>query len=264
MNSSARPITEEDLHAYVDGFLDSERRIAVERYLAEHPEAAARLSAWQDVTRRLRDAVAWKANEPVPAALNVDRLVQAQLGRRWTSRRWGLWNMAASIVLALAIGAGGGWLAHGPRMPGGVAAVGIEAASAYRVFASDEIRAPELGPERRAELIDWASRQFGRKIVPPDLSRAGFTFEGGRRLATAYGPACMFFYRNAEGRRISVFVRPMIQRDMSAPMRPMQQSDAAGYVWARDGLGYGVVTGSPMKSLHNLSNTVRDAMPDGI
>lgn len=261
MSTSARPITEEDLHAYVDGFLDPDRRPAVERYMTEHPEAAARLTAWQDVTQGLRDAVAWKANEPVPAALNVDHLVQARLGRRPS---WGSWSMAASIVLALAIGAGGGWVAHGPRMPAGVTAVGIEAASAYRIFAADETSVSELGPERRTELIDWASRQFGRKIVPPDLSAAGFAFDGGRRLATAYGPACMFFYKNAEGRRISVFVRPMIRRDMNAPMRPMQDGDAAGYVWAHDGLGYGVVTGSPMKSLHDLSNTVRDAMPDGI
>ena len=264
MNSSARPITEEDLHAYVDGFLDTQRRLAVERYLTEHPEAAERLNAWQDVTQRLRDAVAWKANEPVPAALNVDQLVQARLRRSWASPRWGSWSMAASIVLALAIGAGGGWMAHGPRMPGGVAAVGIEAASAFRVFAADAKHVPELGPERRAELIDWASQQFGRKIVPPDLSRAGFTFEGGRPLATAYGPACMFFYGNAEGQRISVFVRPMIQHDMNAPMQPMRDGDTAGYIWARDGLGFGVIAGSPMTSLHELSNTVRDAMPDGI
>ena len=44
------PITETDLHAFIDGQLDVARRIEVEDYLAKHPDAAARvmadLSAW--------------------------------------------------------------------------------------------------------------------------------------------------------------------------------------------------------------------------
>jgi anti-sigma factor RsiW len=37
-----RPI-EEDLHAYVDGRLETERRGHVEQYLGQHPEAKSRI-----------------------------------------------------------------------------------------------------------------------------------------------------------------------------------------------------------------------------
>ena len=39
------PITEDDLHAYVDDQLDATRRIEVEEHLAHNPEAAARVMA---------------------------------------------------------------------------------------------------------------------------------------------------------------------------------------------------------------------------
>ena len=48
------PITETDLHAFVDGQLDVARRIEVEDYLAGHPEIAARVMA----DMRARDALA--------------------------------------------------------------------------------------------------------------------------------------------------------------------------------------------------------------
>jgi anti-sigma factor RsiW len=45
MTESGCPITEEDLHAYIDGFLGAERRTAVERYLREHRDVAERVAA---------------------------------------------------------------------------------------------------------------------------------------------------------------------------------------------------------------------------
>ncbi|HKS63850.1 MAG TPA: anti-sigma factor, partial [Xanthobacteraceae bacterium] len=41
------PVTEEELHAYVDGELAADRRAAVERWLASHAEDAARVAAWR-------------------------------------------------------------------------------------------------------------------------------------------------------------------------------------------------------------------------
>src|SRR4051812_9508923 len=48
------PITETDIHAFIDGQLDVARRIEVEDYLARHPEVAARVMA----DMRARDALA--------------------------------------------------------------------------------------------------------------------------------------------------------------------------------------------------------------
>lgn len=51
MTGDERPIGEQDLHAYVDGFLDPVRRPTVERYLADHPREANTVSVWKMPTR---------------------------------------------------------------------------------------------------------------------------------------------------------------------------------------------------------------------
>ena len=45
------PITEEELHAYVDGALPYDRACEVEEYLAAHPDASSRVAAWRKQAR---------------------------------------------------------------------------------------------------------------------------------------------------------------------------------------------------------------------
>ena len=40
-------ISQDDLHAYVDGQLPPDRRLAVEAWLAHNPAVASTLAAWQ-------------------------------------------------------------------------------------------------------------------------------------------------------------------------------------------------------------------------
>ena len=56
-----RPITEDDLHAYVDGVLEPEREAEVAAYLEGHPDMARRVSAFSDQRDLLRKALA-----PIP------------------------------------------------------------------------------------------------------------------------------------------------------------------------------------------------------
>ncbi len=49
-----RSVTEEDIHAYVDGRLDLERRREVERVLAVDPVARAKVTAYQNQNKLLR------------------------------------------------------------------------------------------------------------------------------------------------------------------------------------------------------------------
>lgn len=254
-----RPISEQDLHAYVDGFLDPARRASVERYLADHPQQAERMAGWQAANEALRQAVAWKAEEPVPAALNVHRLVNTQLSQRWTP-----WRMAASILVALAVGAGAGWYAHTPSAEGGIASVGMEASMAQRVFATDRLHPVEFTADEQAQLVKWASARLGRSIAPPDLTRAGYQLLGGRIIATEHGPACMFLYQNGTGGRISLFLRPMHRIDLNAKMQPVQGTDTTGFVWSRNGMGFGLVASDPVDALHELANRVRNEMASKI
>jgi anti-sigma factor RsiW len=257
MTGGERPIGEDDLHAYVDAVLDPARRLAVDRYLADHPQAAARIAGWQMANEALQKAGASKAEEPVPAALSVGRLMEGRIARRSEP-----WRMAAGILIAAAVGASAGWMARGPYTRTGIAAISAEAAMAHRVFVADRASAG-FSADNEAWLVKWATTQFGRSVAPPDLSKVGYQLVGGRVLATDLGPACMFLYEDGKGTAITLFLRPMQKRDMNAPMEPVQASDTTGFAWAHDGMGFSLVATSPTARVHELADQVRREMNSG-
>jgi len=92
---SSHPITEDDLHGFVDHLLDSARRSEVQTYLDAHPEIAARIATFSRQREALRAAAAPIADEPIPPQLNVRHLMD---GRR-RSQAWSWRPMAASVLL---------------------------------------------------------------------------------------------------------------------------------------------------------------------
>jgi anti-sigma factor RsiW len=50
------PVSEAELHGYVDGELDRERQEAVRAHLAAYPVDAARVESWQRQTEAIRAA----------------------------------------------------------------------------------------------------------------------------------------------------------------------------------------------------------------
>src|SRR5262249_39957496 len=68
------PVTEDELHAYVDGELAADRRGAVEAWLASHPEDAARVAEWRAQADAIRARYGMVASEPVSARFDLDRL----------------------------------------------------------------------------------------------------------------------------------------------------------------------------------------------
>ena len=61
---SQRPITEDDLHAYVDRVLEPERKAEVATYLEAHPDVAKRVEAFSDQRELLRTALAPRSLSP--------------------------------------------------------------------------------------------------------------------------------------------------------------------------------------------------------
>ena len=99
------PVTEDELHAYVDNELPAERRGDVEAWLAAHPDDAERVQSWRAMAEALHARYDAVANEPVPKRLELERLVRPP-------RKWVYGAIAASL-LAFVAGGGTGWLAHG-------------------------------------------------------------------------------------------------------------------------------------------------------
>jgi len=248
------PITEDDLHGYVDQVLAPERRAEVEAYLAEHPEVARRVAGYATQRDGLREALGPVAGEPVPPQLSLARMIEARRSSTW----YRPWRAAAAAVLMLAIGGAGGWAWRGLGEPprAGIAALAQEGAENYAVYAADRTRAVELRADDRAQLVSWLSDRLQRPILVPDLSRSGYRFMGGRLVATPHGPAGLLMYDDDRGTRLAMLVRPMgIQGD--TPMSEHSQGAVSGVAWADQGLGYTLVGERPADVLHPLADEAR-------
>ncbi|HWX48605.1 MAG TPA: anti-sigma factor [Roseomonas sp.] len=254
MSDPNRPVLEDDLHAYIDGRLDPARQAEVEAALARNPALRARVTAWRAQAQELREALAFRLAEPVPARLSLSRLTEQRLARRRPG-----WQMAAAVVLALGLGTAGGWTLRGPGGPTEIARLSMEAASAHLVFAEDPAHGVEVNAADRAVLVQWASRTMGRKVTLPDLSPFGYRLLGGRMLSAMYGPATMLVYADAAGNRLTVYVQPM-KRGEPAPMRPVLVRSVGGYAWIKNKVGCSVLADGETETLHAMANTIRDGL----
>jgi anti-sigma factor RsiW len=247
-----RPITEDDLHAYVDGVLEPAREAEVTAYLEGHPDMARRFSAFSDQRDLLRKALAPIADEPLPPQLNLPGIIESRRRRR--SPVW--WAVAAMLMLS--IGGLGGWMMRGSLQasPGGLAALAQEAADSYHVYAPDRVRPVEMRATDSAQLLQWVSNRLKQPVKLPDLTQSGYRLMGGRLVATSHGPAAMFMYDDDRGARLVVLTRPMIL-DRNAPMSPHSEGDVSGFAWADGGMGYSLMGQAAAESLRPIANEVR-------
>jgi anti-sigma factor RsiW len=256
VSDPARPIAEEELHAFVDNQLDPERLPAVLRYLNEHPDAARNVAAWRAQREALRAAFAAVAAEPIPARLGLERLIQQRLGRRRIP-----WRAAASILLAFALGGTGGWFLHRGLQPpeATIMLMAQQAVANHVVYTADRRRPTELGAQQRDDLARWVSNRLNHQVAPPDLSADGYTYIGGRLAATPDGPAGLFMYDGPQGVRLTVFVLPL---NAAAPI-PLRHFDFAkvdGWAWIDKGVGYTVVGKLPLPELRRVADMVRQQL----
>jgi anti-sigma factor RsiW len=254
-------ISDDDLHAFVDGQLPPQRQAAVARHLQEQPEAAERVAAYVAQREALRAAFAPIAAEPVPPRLDLQSLIAGRLSaadRRTAWRAAAVWQVAAAVLLALLVGGAGGWALHGRfgAGPSDLALLAQDAIANHVVYTADRKRPTELGAEQRDDLAKWVSNRLGRPVAPPDMSAAGFRYMGGRLAATPQGPAGQFMYQNADGKRLTVFVLPMRDAPDTAT-RTVDIGTTDGCAWIDKGVGYTVVAPVPPKELHDLAVEVR-------
>ncbi|MGO1003779.1 anti-sigma factor family protein [Lysobacter sp. CA196] len=236
--------SEYEIHAYVDGLLDGERRAAVEDWLARHPERAAEVQAWQRDAQSLRAALLGDT-PAVSAELDPTRL-RAGLARRRNAR----YAMAATVLLSLGVGGIGGWQMREWRTPESSAAAPAAFASAkpmgdaieaHRLFASRR----DLRPDRTArsdDLQDWLDARFREPMRLPDLSGAGFRQVGARLLATEQGAAALVVYADAGGNAISFYIRPPGPRRYLLPRGDRRDGDLLAQYWSRGGYNYAMVS----------------------
>ena len=253
--SSGRPITEDDLHAYVDAGLDPVRQAEVEDYLKNHTDVARRFRGYAQQREDLRAIFAPVAEEPIPPELNLASLVEEH--RR--PQRSATWRAVAAAVLLFGLGGAGGWIMHVPptRQPTGIAALAQEAAVNFSVYGPDRLHPVEIKAAESADLVGWISNRLQIPIKVPNLMSSGYRFMGGRLVATAHGPAGLLMYDNDQGIRLVMFVRPMDTDKNTQTMTLSVNGPVTGFSWAHNGIGYSVVGTASPDILHPLANEIR-------
>src|SRR5438128_5504711 len=160
------PVTEDELHAYVDNELPAERRGDVEAWLSARPEDAARVQSWRTMAEALHARYDSVLDEPVPKRLEIERL-------GGPPRRW-MYGAVAAALIAFVAGGGVGWIAHGAAAsPTAFQSFTVEALDAHRLYVV-EVRHPvEVPGNERAHLQQWLTRRCGWEVRARELDSAG-------------------------------------------------------------------------------------------
>jgi anti-sigma factor RsiW len=250
-----QPISSDDLHAYVDERLDPDRRREVESYLDAQPQLARRVTSYRAQREGLRDALAAPALEPVPATLNLSRLLEARLARR---PPW--WRLAAAVALCVGVAGAAGWYLGSSRSPSrielAISLLQQEAIASHAVYAADGRHPVEVTAADADHLSQWLSNRLRRNVTPPDLSVIGYRLLGGRLLATERGgAAALFVYADASGNRLSVLLRPMAP-ELRAQRADIAQGGLNGCTWIREGMGYAVVADTSDQILDQAADQI--------
>ncbi|WP_421857070.1 anti-sigma factor family protein [Oricola sp.] len=248
-------VSEDELHAYVDGALPEARRKTVEAWLAAHPDRAADVAAWQAQNAAIRSAFAAPDNaEPEEADLKLVRDAS-----RVTRRRIPL-GIAAGFALFFLAGGGAGSLLtvalQGERETTVIAEL-LPAASStnYLVYASEARHPVEVGADQEAHLVDWLGKRIGRRLTAPDLGAKGYALVGGRLVTFAAKPGAMLMYEDAAGTRVTVLVG--VNPEHSGTEFTFEETDGVStFFWADGDFGYALSGAVDRETLLGLAHIV--------
>ncbi|MFZ6645026.1 anti-sigma factor family protein [Undibacterium sp. TJN25] len=267
------PITEAELHAYVDGALPAARQLQVEAWLQAAPEDAERVRIYREQNASLRALFDPVLEEAVPSALHAAAGVP-HASRHRPPARWSLQRIAAGIVLALASGAAG-WVLHGWQSAaqyaqsgqGGdtlqsrqIASLPQQAAIAHVVF-SPEVKHPvEVGADQEAHLVAWLSKRLGTPLHPPKLGPLGYDLVGGRLLPGSSGPVAQFMYTDTGGQRLTLYVASENSENRDTGFRFAQEGQVNVFYWIDGKFGYALSGGISKNDLSRIASSVYDQL----
>jgi len=248
MTRPSEPVSEMDLHAFVDGQLDEARQREVAAYLAENPEAAARVAAYRAQKTALKAAFDPILKEPLPRQLGLPTASRRTLHARWA---------AAATILLVAGGVLGwqaGWLLRPAAAPG--TAVVHQAVVAHAVFTPQKLHPVEVRADQEAHLVRWLSNVLGAPLKAPRLADVGYLLVGGRLLSATDGPAAQFMYEDKGGRRLTLYVvTDPAQRGKTA-FRYAEEKGVAVFYWIDGPLGYALAGKMTRPELLKLADAV--------
>lgn len=202
------PVTDQDLHAFVDGELDGRRyrqvvqRLGVDAYAAERVSAILRQQGGFALLREhLADVDADEDEQSRELARRLAGAVRHQ-------RRVRLTSVASALVLSVLVGSLTLWGPDPSTMAGRFAWPGAGDGGPQVLFGREQFDGPQhAAADTTSELQAVFDRQLAAYAVRrPDLAAHGLTFAGGDMLKSGQAPAVRLVYEDATGRQVFLFI----------------------------------------------------------
>jgi anti-sigma factor RsiW len=257
MNHETKPVNDQELHAYVDGELSERRRVEVEDWLAHHAQAAAQV----DDYRRIREHLHARFDPLLSEAVDLPMAIAAPTGHSLA-----LFARAAAIAVLVLCSAALGWTLKGwsgaETASLALADLVQPATFAHQVYSTDTRYPVEIPAVEQTSLNRWVSLRMHTELRAPELSGQGLKFIGGRLLPSTNRMAAQFMYEDAQGRRLTVYVRRIAGQDGFSGIQYREQDDLHIFYWMDRAMGYAVIGQQAASRLIAVANAVHLSMQE--
>jgi anti-sigma factor RsiW len=123
--------------------------------------------------------------------------------------------------------------------------------------------------------VTWLSKRMGAPMKPPHLQALGYALEGGRLLPGGEGPVAQFMYRDAAGRRLTLYVSNEIGELSSSASAARGSPGETAFRFAREGrlnvfywvdgrFGYAISAEADRTALTEVSSEVYRQLAKGV
>lgn len=202
-----RPVSPEELSAYVDGELDGERSAEISWLLTTEQELSREAAIHRALSDGMQSLTASEALTPASPAL---RKAITNLRDRHGRRRW--IGIAAGLAVCGVIGAllwmDGGRVQH----------EGAQDIVENTLYFIDQGRAGvESGSDAKALIARTLPGLHRAALNSTRVASEGFVLEGGRLMAVDGAGAVLLIYRDAQGRPLGLLVSENAPIASSAP-----------------------------------------------
>jgi anti-sigma factor RsiW len=227
---SAAPLDEFPLlvHAYLDGELDPTNSLAVARRIAADPVLAMEVERIEALRAAVREKL-----PPEPVSSQLRSRIEAAIGRTTRKPVHPSWQaLAASVVLALALGSASTWMALRPITDSHVAESVVD--NHMRGLMAQQ--PTDIASSNRHTVKPWFNGRIPQSPQVIDLSKEDFPLIGARVDVIDTMPVATLIY----GRRAHVISLSAIPA-ASGPQTVSLRKAIKGYnlvEWSDDGVNY--------------------------
>jgi anti-sigma factor RsiW len=244
------PLTDEELVAFLDKALPSDRCAEIERMRASDAALQERLTALEIDVDAIRSAFDLHlAAAPVDNLRRYLAVADPQPKSRATrDSRW--MHLPAAAMIGVVLGSGVTHFLHRPPAPDWLVAI----AEYQALYTTDTLKPLNSNPALIANQVQAAAAALGRPMLVQNLQVAGLELKRAQVLAFEHRPLVQFAYLDREGTPIAFCATRT--NALAEPVHTTTLNGLAAAVWNRDGYGYVVIGGTDTAAIQAIAHTL--------